>query len=151
MSEPTSAETQLPAVPTPQGDYVPAVAHGGLVVTAGMTPRVDGRLTTTGLVGQDLDVPTARAAAGIAARNALAAVAWAAGGLDRVERCLRMSVFVACADGFTELSAVADGATAAIAEHLGHRRLPARTAIGVRALPSGAPVEVELTAAVRQA
>jgi enamine deaminase RidA (YjgF/YER057c/UK114 family) len=127
---------------------VPALVHDGLAVSAGMTPRVDGRLVVTGLVGADVDVATAADAAGIAARNALAAVAGAAGGLDRVARLLRMSVFVACADGFTEASTVADGATAALVEHVGPDALPVRSAIGVRALPGGAPVEVELTAAV---
>lgn len=126
---------------------MPAVAHAGLVVSAGMTPRVAGTLTVRGLVGRDLGLEQAGSAAATAARNALSAVAGAAGGLDRIDRCLRMSVFIACLDGFEELSAVADGATAAIAEHLGTDRLPARSAIGVRALPSGAPVEVELTAA----
>ena len=139
----------LPPAPRPQGAYVPAISHAGLVLSAGMTPRVDGILAYTGLVGRDLDVETARAAAGLAARNALAAVAQAAGGIERVERCLRMSVFIACEDGFEALSTVADGATAALVEHLGQERLPVRSAIGVRALPSGAPVEVELTAAVR--
>lgn len=146
MSEPGG---HLPPVPPPQGAYVPAVRHGGMVFTAGMTPRVDGTLAYTGIVGRDLDVDAARAAAGVAARNALAAAASAAGGLDRLDRCLRMSVFIASEEGFTDLSAVADGATSALAEHLGADRLPVRSAIGVRSLPSGAPVEVELTAAVR--
>ncbi|HEX5511489.1 MAG TPA: RidA family protein, partial [Actinomycetales bacterium] len=115
----------------------------------GMTPRVDGELVVRGTVGADLAVEEAAAAAGIAARNALAAVAAAASGLERIDRCIRMSVFVACAPGFTELSAVADGASAALAEHLGDDAMPARSAIGVLALPSGAPVEVELTATVR--
>ncbi|MEV4003899.1 RidA family protein [Actinomadura sp. NPDC049753] len=141
--------SELPATPRPQGDYVPAVAEpiraGDLLVaSAGMTPRRDGRLTATGLVGRDLDVPAAREAAALAARNAAAAVA--DGDPGRVRRWVRMTVYVACADGFTDLSAVADGASAALdalAPGLGR---PARSAVGVRALPGGAPVEVELTA-----
>lgn len=140
----------LPPVPAPQGSYLPAIVHRGLAVSAGMTPRVDGELVVRGMVGRDLDVAAAQEAAAIAAGNALAAISAAAGGLDRVERCLRLSVFVACEDGFEELSKVADGATAAIAKHVGADGLPVRSAIGVRSLPSGAPVEVELTAAVRQ-
>jgi enamine deaminase RidA (YjgF/YER057c/UK114 family) len=76
------------------------------------------------------------------------AIAAAAGGLGRVRRCLRLTVFVACTDGFSQLSAVADGASAALGEHVGRDALPVRSALGVRALPGGAPVEVELTAAV---
>jgi enamine deaminase RidA (YjgF/YER057c/UK114 family) len=57
-------------------------------------------------------------------------------------------VYIACTPGFTQLSAVADGASAVIAEQVGQAGLPARSAIGVLSLPSGAPVEVELTAAI---
>ncbi|HET7327076.1 MAG TPA: RidA family protein [Nocardioidaceae bacterium] len=148
QSEPL--RTPLPPAPAPQGSYIPAVAHGGVAMSAGMTPRVDGQLAVRGIVGRDLDLPDARSAAGIAARNALSAVAEAAGGLSRIRRCLRLSVFIACADGFEDLSAVADGATAAIAEQVGPETLPVRSAIGVRALPSGAPVEVELTVAIAE-
>lgn len=138
----------LPAVPVPRGAYVPVLIHDGLVFTAGMTPRRDGQLVARGLVGQDLDQAAARAAAAVAAENALAAISAEAGGLSTIARCLRMVVYVACTDDFTELSAVADGASEALATHLGADRLPVRTAVGVRALPSGAPVEVKLTAAL---
>ncbi len=133
--------------PPPQGDYIPAVLHGGVVHTAGMTPRRDGVLLVSGIVGETLSVEEARAAAAVAVGNALAAVRSvlpAGAGL----RCLQMTVFVACAPGFTQLSAVADGASAVIAETYGAQALPARSAIGVAALPSGAPVEVQLMAAV---
>lgn len=139
----------LPSVPAPQGFYVPAVVSGTVVASAGMTPRVDGALAVRGVVGTDLTVAEAASAAGVAARNALAAVGSAAGGLERLDRCIRMTVFIACAPGFTELSAVADGASAALAQYVGEAALPARSAIGVLALPSGAPVEVELTATVK--
>lgn len=134
--------------PTPQGDYVPAVLHDGLIHTAGMTPRADGVLLYTGVVGTDLTIEDARAAAARAATNALAAarsVLPPGAGL----RALKMTVFIACTPVFTQLSAVADGASAVLAAELGAAALPARSAIGVAALPSGAPVEVELTAAVR--
>lgn len=149
MSDPPVARHELPDPPSPRGAYVPWVRHAGLVVTAGMTPRRDGELTVRGVVGVSVDPAAARAAAGVAAENALAAVAAGAGGLQHVERCLRMTVYIACADGFADLSEVADGASAAIEAHLGAHGLPARSAIGVRALPGGSPVEVELTAAVR--
>jgi enamine deaminase RidA (YjgF/YER057c/UK114 family) len=41
---------------------------------------------------------------------------------------------------------MADDASDAIVNALGPQTLPARSAIGVQSLPSGAPVEVELTA-----
>jgi enamine deaminase RidA (YjgF/YER057c/UK114 family) len=122
--------------------------HDGIAYSAGMTPRRDGVLTVTGVVGRDLDITLAREAAGLAARNAIDAVAAAVGGTAAISRCLRMSVFVACAPDFRELSAVADGASDVLVEYLELDALPVRSAIGVYALPSGAPVEIELTVAV---
>ena len=144
------AEHALPRLPDPQGRYVPAVGYGGLVFTAGMTPRVDGELTARGIVGVDLSAEEARSAAYLAAANALSAVAHAAGGLGNVDRCLKLTVYIAAAAAFTQHSAVADGASQALAEWLGDRGAAARSAIGVASLPSGAPVEVELVAAISQ-
>ena len=132
--------------PPPQGDYIPAVCHNGIVHTAGMTPRRDGVLQVSGIVGETLTLDQARAAAAVAVGNALAAVRSVLPAGAR-PRCLKMTVYIACAPGFTQLSAVADGASAVIADQLGVAGLPARSAIGVLSLPSGAPVEVELTAA----
>jgi enamine deaminase RidA (YjgF/YER057c/UK114 family) len=134
------------AVP-PQGAYVPAVVHGGIAYSAGMTPRRHGELVMTGVVGRDLDVATAREAAGLAAGNALTAVVEAVG-LPGIVRTLKMTVFIAAVDGFTAHSAVADGASTVLRERLGERGVVARSAVGVRTLPAGAPVEVELVVAV---
>jgi enamine deaminase RidA (YjgF/YER057c/UK114 family) len=137
--------------PPPQGDYVPAVLERGVIYTAGMTPRRDGRLTVTGVVGATVSPKAARSAAGLATANALAAarsvIPSGATGL----RCLQMTVYVAATPEFTQLSAVADGASAQIVTELGPAALPARCAIGVTVLPSGAPVEVALIAAVQGA
>ncbi|WNG83029.1 RidA family protein [Mycobacterium sp. ITM-2016-00316] len=133
--------------PAPQGDYVLATLHAGLIFSAGMTPRRNGALTVTGIVGRQVDLATARAAAMLAATNALAAVRSVLPPDAAGMRCLHMTVYVACTSDFTAASGVADGASAAIAAELGADALPARSAIGVCALPSGAPVEVQLVAA----
>lgn len=145
MAEPD----RLGEPPRPMGKYAPAVAHQGLVVTAGMTPRRDGVMTARGRVGEDLDVDAAAAAAGVAAANALSAAAAAVGGADRISRLVSMTVYVAAGTGFDRLSAVADGASATLSTLLGtaDRATVARAAIGVAALPDGAPVEVQLMAA----
>jgi enamine deaminase RidA (YjgF/YER057c/UK114 family) len=135
-------------LPAPQGRYVSAVLHDGIVCTAGMTPRRDGQLTVTGVVGASVSVRDARAAAKVAATNALAAARSVLPKDANSVRCLRMTVYIACTAGFHDLSAVADGASDAISSALGADGLPARSAIGVQSLPSGSPVEVELVAAV---
>lgn len=139
--------TERTDTPVPQGDYIPATEHAGLIFSAGMTPRRNGALTVTGTVGRQVDLATARAAAMLAATNALAAVRSVLPPDAVGIRCLQMTVYVACTPDFTAASAVADGASAAITAELGADALPARSAIGVCALPSGAPVEVQLVAA----
>lgn len=146
----------LPPVPAPLADYVPAVAAGTLVWTAGQLPFVDGALTCTGVVGASagstadaapsVDEATATAAARTAALNALAAVAAVAGGLDNVARIVKITVFVASAPGFTGQPRVADGASRLIGEVFGEAGRHARSAVGVTSLPAGSPVEVELVA-----
>jgi enamine deaminase RidA (YjgF/YER057c/UK114 family) len=118
-----------------------------VVYTAGMTPRRDGELVLRGVVGATVSAREAYAAAGIAAENALAAVRSVAPGAT-VIRGLRMTVYIACVASFHELSAVADGASAVLRAALGDSGLPVRAAIGVQSLPSGAPVEVDLVAAI---
>ncbi len=132
--------------PQPQGRYVAATVHDGIAYSAGMTPRVNGELTITGTVGLDVSVEQARAAAALAARNAVLAIDAAIDGV--IIRCLKMTVFVRSTTEFTQHTAVADGASAALAELFGDDYLPARSAVGVPSLPSGSPVEIELTAAV---
>lgn len=127
------------------------IVHGSLAVSAGHTGRINGQLTVTGLVGREVDLPTARHAAGIAARNALSAIIGALGqgqGAHGRLRCLRLTVYIACTEEFRDLVTVADGASLALQHVLGPAHVPVRSAIGVRCLPAGAPLEVELTAAV---
>lgn len=141
----------LPAVTPPLAAYVPAVAHGGLVWSSGQLPMVDGKLLRAGLVG-DGQVEPALAAelARICALNALAAVASVAGpgGIDAIGRIVKVVGFVASAPGFIGQPAVIDGASKLLAEVFGEAGRSARSAVGVAALPLGAPVEVELVAAL---
>jgi enamine deaminase RidA (YjgF/YER057c/UK114 family) len=136
---------QLPAPPQPQGNYVPAVAHAGLVVTAGMTPRVDGVLVHRGHVGLEVSVEEAKEAAAIAVGNAVAAVLATLAPGRRLDRVLRLTVYVSCGRNFTAHSAVADGASARLRQLLGALGSASRSAVGVSSLPGGACVEVELT------
>ena len=115
---------------------MPAVVHGGLAWTAGMTPRRHGELVAHGVVGRDLDLAAAREAAALAADNAVTALVEAVG-LAGIERAVKMTVFIAAVDGFTAHSAVADGASAVLRERLGERGAVARSAVGVRTLPVG--------------
>lgn len=137
----------LPPVPAPVAAYVPAVRVADLVFTSGQLPFVDGQLRATGLVGAEVDQEEAYACARVAVLNGLAAAAEAAGGLDRIARIVKVVVFVASAPGFAGQPQVANGASELLEKVFGGAGEHARSAVGVSALPLGAPVEVELVVA----
>jgi enamine deaminase RidA (YjgF/YER057c/UK114 family) len=143
---------ELPPVPAPAAAYVPAVRHGDLVVVSGQLPIADGALLATGLVGTgpgEHDVESAATLARRCALNVLAAAAQVAGGLDAVASVVRVGVFVASGDGFTQQHLVANGASELLGAVLGPGSVHARAAVGVPRLPLDAPVEVEAMLAVR--
>jgi enamine deaminase RidA (YjgF/YER057c/UK114 family) len=135
---------ELPSVPTPAGSYVPATRSGNLIFTAGQLPFVDGTLTLTGKVGESVTPEEAQDAARLCALNALAAAASAADGLDNIGRVVKVTGFVASAEGFTGQPGVINGASDFLGEVFGEAGRHARSAVGVAELPLGSPVEVEL-------
>lgn len=135
---------ELPRVTAPLASYVPAVAAGSLIFTAGQLPFVDGTLQATGKVGAGVDPDTARDCARTCALNALAAAADLAGGLDAVTRIVKVVGFVASAPGFGGQPQVVNGASELLTDVFGDRGKHARSAVGVAELPLDAPVEVEL-------
>ena len=140
----------LPPVAAPAFDYVPAVVHGGLVWISGQLPRAaDGSLPHLGRLGEDVDLETARKAAELCALQALAALRAAAGSLDRVERAIKVTGFVASAPGVVEQPKVIDAASNLLGKVFGEAGRHARSAVGVAMLPRGVPVEIEFVFALK--
>ncbi len=137
----------LPSVVPPVAAYVPAARTGSLVYTAGQLPMVDGRLPATGKVGAEVPPERAKELARVCALNALAAVD-ALVGIDAVVRVVKVVGFVASAPGFTGQPGVVNGASELLGQVFGDGGRHARSAVGVAALPMGAPVEVEVVAAL---
>ncbi len=88
-------------------------------------------------------------AARVCALNALSVLRAALGTLDRIERVLTVTGFVASAPSFHEQPAVVDGASAVLYEVFGEAGRHTRSAVGVAALPRGGAVEIEVTVALR--
>jgi enamine deaminase RidA (YjgF/YER057c/UK114 family) len=130
------------------GNYTPVVIHGGQVYVSGQVPRVDGEIVVTGRVGADVTLERAQLAAKVCVMRALALLRQSPGSLDAVSRVLRMTVFVQVADGYTQMSEVADGASDVLFRVLGDAGVHTRTSVGVAQLPKNAAVELDLIAAV---
>jgi enamine deaminase RidA (YjgF/YER057c/UK114 family) len=134
---------ELPPVATPKGVYVPARRSVNQVWTSGQLPLVGGELAATGLVGAEVTVDDAAAYARIATLNALAAID-ALVGLEAIASVVKVVGYVASAPGFGGQPQVVNGASELLGSVFGSSGEHARSAIGVAALPLGAPVEVEV-------
>jgi enamine deaminase RidA (YjgF/YER057c/UK114 family) len=102
-----------------------------------------GELMVAGIVGAEVDTDTAALCAEQCALNALAAAS-AVCDLDRVTHVVKVVGYVASAPGFTAQPAVINGASGVMSTAFGECGGHAREAVGVAALPLGAPVEVSL-------
>ncbi len=140
----------LPQAAAPVAAYVPVVIAGGLAHVSGQLPFVAGQLVT-GRLGEDVTLEQGTAAAQACALMLLAQLKAALGSLERVERIVKLGVFVNSAADFTDQPKVGNGASELMVALLGEAGRHARSAVGVPALPLGAAVEVDAIVAVRAA
>ncbi|WFU11857.1 RidA family protein (plasmid) [Rhizobium sp. CB3090] len=134
---------ELPAAAKSVANYLPVVASGTHVLTSGQLPLADGKLIATGLLGRDLNVAEGSLAARQCALNILAQAESHLGSLEKIARVVKITVFVASTQDFTEQHLVANGASDLLVAVLGEKGKHARSAVGVAALPMNAPVEIE--------
>jgi enamine deaminase RidA (YjgF/YER057c/UK114 family) len=139
---------KLPKPAAPIAAYVPAVEVGGLLHISGQLPFRNGDLMT-GRVGEDVNVEFGYEAARNCALMLLAQMEQALGSLDRVERVVKLGVFVASDPHFTEQPKVANGASELMQAVFGDAGKHARSAVGVPSLPLGAAVEVDAIVAIK--
>ena len=71
------------------------------------------------------------------------------GSLDRVERVVKLGVFVNSAPSFTDQPKVANGASELMQQVFGEAGRHARSAVGVAVLPLGVAVEIDAIVAVK--
>jgi enamine deaminase RidA (YjgF/YER057c/UK114 family) len=140
---------ELPAPPQPAGAYAAVVVHQGFAWVAGQIATENGKVVRPGRVDRDVPLEVARDLARRATLQALSALRAELGSIDRVDRFLRVAVYVATSPGFDRPHEVANGATELLVDLYGTSGRPARIAVGVASLPLGAAVEVEFFLSVR--
>jgi enamine deaminase RidA (YjgF/YER057c/UK114 family) len=139
----------LPEAAAPVAAYVPTVLAGGLLHVSGQLPfREDGGLIL-GRLGEGVGLEEGQEAARRCALMLLAQVRAALGSLDRVERVVKLGVFVNSAADFTEQPQVANGASQLMEQVFGEAGRHARSAVGVPTLPRGVVVEIDAIFAVQ--
>ncbi|MCF8262760.1 MAG: RidA family protein [Melioribacteraceae bacterium] len=140
---------QLPEIAKPLASYIPATVVDGFVYTSGQVPILKGELIYKGKVGSDLTLNEGQMAAQMCILNCLAAIKGEIGDLDKIERIVKLTVFVQSAEGFTDQPKVANGASDLLQQVFGDAGKHARSAVGVIHLPIGSAVEIEMIAKIR--
>lgn len=111
---------------------------------AGQIPQWEGDVRHRGRLGQDTSLEEGQAAAQLCGLNVLAQLRAACGGdLDRVEKIVRLGVFVCCTPEFVDTPKVANGASDVLVSIFGEAGRHARTTVGVASLPLGVSVELD--------
>ena len=132
----------LPEPAAPVAAYVPTVLAGNLLHISGQVSMEYGE-RMVGRLGEDRDLEYGQRAARACGLMLLAQMKKALGSLDRVERVVKLGVFVNSAADFTAQPQVANGASELMAEVFGEAGRHARSAVGVPVLPLGVAVEID--------
>ena len=102
-----------------------------------------------GRLGENMDLEAGQAAARRCGIMLLAQMKAALGSLDRVERVVKLGVFVNSHGDFTDQPKVANGASELMQDVFGEAGRHARSAVGVPVLPLGVAVEVDAIVQVK--
>ena len=139
----------LPQAAAPVASYVPAVEAGGILHISGQISFAEDGSLIKGRLGEDVDLDGGIAAARRCGIMVLAQIKAALGSLDRVDRIVKLGVFVNSAPSFIDQPKVANGASELMQDVFGEAGRHARSAVGVATLPLGVPVEVDAIVAVK--
>ena len=132
----------LPQAAAPVASYVPAVEANGLLHISGQLPFKDGQIVT-GRLGDGVSLEDGQDAAQRCALMLVAQMKAALGSLARVERIVKLGVFVNSHGDFTDQPKVANGASDLMVQLFGEAGKHARSVVGVPVLPLGAAVEID--------
>ena len=132
----------LPPPMAPAGNYVPWKIAGGLLYLSGVGPHTPEGFVA-GIVGGDLSIEQGYNAARACGLVLLSHMRAALGSLDRVGTVVKVFGMVRCAADFGKQPEVINGCTDLFVDVFGDAGRPARSAVGMIALPRGIAVEIE--------
>ena len=133
----------LPTPVAPVANYVPFVRSQNTVYISGQV-SIDPSGGIKGVVGEDVDLDSALAAARLCGINLLAQIKLACGGdLDRVTRVVKLGGFVQAGPAFFDIPKVVNGCSDLMVAVFGDAGRHARSAVGVYRLPLNFAVEVD--------
>lgn len=141
----------LPKPPAKGGVYTPVQEFGDkLLYCSGCGPDLGDGNNIVGKLGENLSVEEGQKAAYNCMLNLLANLNEKTGDLNRIKRFVKVLAFVNSTDDFGMQPQVVNGGSNLLFEIFGEEGgLPARSAIGVNALPGGIACEIEVLAELK--
>lgn len=135
----------LPEPPEKGGVYTPVQSFGDrLLYCSGCGPKLGDGNTVEGKIGKNLTLEDGQKAAYQCMLNLLANLNHEIGDLNRIKRFVKVLAFVNCTDDYGQQPDVVNGGSLLLAELFGEDvGVPARSAIGVNALPGNIACEIE--------
>ena len=134
----------LPTPVEPIANYSSFIKSENYIFVSGQIPIVNGKLKYLGKLGKELDIQQGQDAARLCLLNSISIAKLALNNdLSKLERCLKITVFVNSTNNFYDQPRVADGASDLIRDLFKEKGDHARSAVGVNALPKNVCVEIE--------
>lgn len=137
-------DLEIPPPVKPLGVYLPAVLSGNQIYISGQLPLIDGKLIHKGILGKEISIDQGYEAARICTLNSLSAIKNITGNLDKIKRIVKLNGYVSSDKDFYDQPKVINGASELLFHAFGERGRHARSAIGVRCLPLGSCVEIDM-------
>jgi len=142
---------KLPSLSTNKAAFVPFVISGNLVFISGQLPLGFGQINEhKGKLGNEFNIEQGQKIAEYCILNVIAQLKSACNGdLDRVNKCVKLTIFVNSTLDFTDQPLIANAASEIINKVFDIKGNHARSAIGVNQLPLGVAVEIEAIFEIR--
>lgn len=134
----------LPEVPKPVAEYIPAKIVDNLIFCSGQGPVKEGKFVCVGKLGREVSLKEGCEAAKICALNCLAAIKSVVNSLDNIDEIINIKGFVNSAPDFYRQPEVINGASKLLIEIFGDKGKHTRIAIGTSNLPNNIAVEIEM-------
>lgn len=135
----------LPKPALAAANYVPFLVDDKTIYISGQLPMKDGKIAYQGKIGDNLSDKEGIEAAKLCAINILAQLQAAVKDLEKVDKCLKLEIFVNAIDNYQDHPKIGNGASNLIVEILGEAGKHSRFAMGAASLPFNVPVEIGAT------
>lgn len=121
---------------------------GRIAYVSGHVAFSNGELRYKGRIGAEVSIEDGKKSAALAVINCLETIDGAIG-LDKVDKVLKVTGYLSCAEQVTEHPAIMNAGSDVLVGVFGEDGRHARAALGIHTLPLGASTEVEMIVSLK--